>query len=117
MTLEYSGSFKDIAKYRYGKTEPSSKERELFEAVSFLGESFNNYNSPTSGSERFFPSLNGKVVIEHSECSDTDNFIVYYEGNNVFSIIIGESDKITNYIPGEWEDKVLKCYYEAHQHR
>lgn len=112
--VEYGGMFRDIMKYRYGKTEPTPQECELFKAVSYLGESFNNYNPPSPVSKPAVSGLNGKVLIKRKDYSDTDHLIVLYEGNDVFHITIGIADKITNYIPGDWEDKILKRYYEVH---
>lgn len=107
---EYGGVFKDIMRLRYGKTKPTQREEKLFEAVSYLGESF---NSPTTISEDDMGE-NGKTVIRRNDYSDTDHVIVFYEGNDVFHITLGFSDKIINYIPGEWEDKILKRYKKVH---
>ena len=108
--VEYGGTFKDIMRLRYGKLKPTSQEIELFNAVSHLGESFNAPIS-TGSLTTLRGSLNGKVVIKRMDHDDTDHLVVYYEGREVFHITIGLADKITYYLPGEWEDQILKRYY------
>ena len=96
--VEYGSIFKDIMRIRYGKVEPTPQEQELFNAVSYLGESINDLTTPG-------------LIIRRKDTGYTDHIIVYYNGNDVFHITIGDSNKITNYIPGEWEDEILSHYY------
>lgn len=110
--VKYGGTFKDIMQYRYNKTEPSAKEIALFKAVSYLGEAFNSIPPLKPSFNNSVPNLNGKVIIRRNNYSDNDHLIVTFEGREVFHITVGISDAITLYIPGEWEDKILKRYYE-----
>lgn len=107
--VKYGGLFKEIMKYRYGREKPTPQEKDLFKAVAYLGESF---NCPSVGTKASALGMNGRVEIRRMDYSEADHIIVYYEGRDVFHITLGESDRITNYEPGDWEERVFARYYE-----
>lgn len=78
-----------------GKSVPDERECELYDAVCYLGESFQTE----------------RIKITSFSGTDNDIFNVYYEGNIVFNISTGITDTIKLYLSGEWEDKILEQYH------
>ena len=78
-----------------GRSTPSERECELYEAVYYLGESFQSK----------------RIKIIASSGADNDFFNVYYDGKNVFNVSTGLSDEIRLYFGGKWEDEILERYH------
>ena len=94
---KYTSMMRMMAEAHYNRTSPTPREEELYDAVAYLGQSFST------------PSIR----IRYHEGADNDIYTVLYEGREVFQITRGISDTIGLYIPGEWEDKILKRYHDS----
>lgn len=78
-----------------GRSAPSERECELYDAVCYLGESFQTE----------------RINIMAFSGADNCIFKVFFDGKNVFSVSTGTSDTIKLYLAGEWEDKILeRCH-------
>lgn len=94
--VKYSSMMQMMAQAHYGRSNPTDREQELYEAVTYLGEAFSTKT----------------IKIRCREGADNDIYTVLFEGQEVFQITRGISETISLYLPGEWEDKVLKRYHD-----
>ena len=93
---KYSSTMRMMAEAQYGRSTPTPREEELYDAVTYLGQSFST----------------ATIKVRYREGMDNDNYTVIYEGREVFQITRGISESIVLYLPGDWEDKILKRYHD-----